>query len=148
MPEHLKLVLVDDDPAHARLFERTLHRAGIRNRIVHVLDGATALELLFAIAGSTDSGAPEPLLIVLDINMPGVDGYQVLRRIKTDDNTRHIPVIVLTTTQEQQEVTRCRALGCDAVLFKPLDLSKFLQATEQLNLTLERADDVTSGKRS
>lgn len=148
MPDSLKLLLVEDDPAHARLFERTLRRRGIRNPIVHMGDGASALALLFAEADRADVGRMERLLIVLDLNMPGENGYEVLERLKADDRTCNIPVIVLTTTRDVLEVGRCRELGCDAVLIKPLDYHKFLGATQRLGLVLDEASGIAWGRET
>ena len=144
MPDSLTLLLVEDDPAHARLFERTLRRRGIRNPVIHVGDGESALALLFADADHSDTGRSEQRLVILDLNMPGANGYHVLERLKADDRTRNTPVIILTTTREVQEVGRCRDLGCETVLFKPLDYRKLVAATQQLGLALDGAIGITS----
>ena len=146
MPVSSELLLVDDDPAHARLFERTLRRAGIRNRIVHVDRGTKALELLCSAARETDSAPPDPLLVVLDLNMPGMDGFELLVHLKSDARTRHLPVFVLTTTDDQKDAARCRELGCDAFLYKPVDPLRFMDATRRIGLVLQRTKRVTTGE--
>jgi len=144
MPRSLTLLVVDDEPAHARLLERTLRRAGILNRIVHVGDGARALELLVAEQYNPGSLQQPPVLVVLDLNMPGMDGYQVLERLRSGNRTRHVPVIVLTTTQESEEFVRCQSLGCDAFLSKPVGYLQFLQATKRLGLVLDQANEAVN----
>ncbi len=140
-PVPLTLLVVDDDPAHVRLLERTLYRAGIRNPIVYAGDGKNLLEWLFL---TKDPQLTVPLLIILDLNMPEVDGYQVLERLKSDDRTRHMPVIVLTTTQDPQEITRCRQLDCDAFLTKPVEHEAFCATIGRLGLVLDHTTEKTT----
>jgi CheY-like chemotaxis protein len=131
MTGSLTLVLVDDELAHARLFERTLRRAGVRNPILHLKDGADALAWL------AKPARPEPLLLVLDLSMPRVDGYQVLERLQRDRSIPPVPLLVLTTTQEARDVEQCRRLGCTTFLSKPVDMEKFIAATKRLGLFLD-----------
>jgi CheY-like chemotaxis protein len=76
------------------------------------------------------------MLVLLDLNMPGLDGYQVLRHIKQDDRTRRIPVIILTTTDDAEEVTKCYELGCSVYITKPVAYDHFCEAVRQLGLFL------------
>src|ERR1041384_3520439 len=111
--QSVTILLVEDDPGHARLIERNLRRALITNTIVTLGDGQQALDYLLRenpYAGATHA---LPLLLLLDLNLPGLDGYQVLARLKADARTKHIPVIILTTTDEPYEIQRCYALGCN-----------------------------------
>ena len=132
----MTIVLVEDDPGHARLIERNLRRAHITNDIVTLSDGQQAVDYLFkeyTYAGATHA---LPLLLLLDLNLPGLDGYQVLTRLKADDRTRHIPIIILTTTEEPYEIERCYALGCNIYLTKPVEYEQFAEAIRQLGLFL------------
>ena len=132
----LTIVLVEDDPGHARLIERNLRRAHITNDIVTLSDGQQAVDYLFkecTYAGATHA---LPLLLLLDLNLPGLDGYQVLTRLKVDKRTRHIPIIILTTTEEPDEIERCYALGCNIYLTKPVEYAQFAEAIRQLGLFL------------
>src|SRR5713101_8308219 len=130
------ILLVEDDPGHARLIERNLRRALITNVIVTLSDGQQAVDYLLrehAYAGATHD---LPLLLLLDLNLPGLDGYQVLTRLKADERTRHIPVIILTTTDEPYEIKRCYALGCNVYITKPVEYAQFAEAIRTLGLFL------------
>jgi len=129
-------LLVEDDPGHARLIERNLRRAHITNEIVTLSDGQQAVDYLFR--ENTYAGATHgtPLLLLLDLNLPGLDGYQVLARLKADGHTRHIPVIILTTTDEPYEIKRCYALGCNVYITKPVAYDQFAEAIRKLGLFL------------
>src|SRR4030042_3766961 len=94
------ILLVEDDPGHARLIEKNLRRANITNDIVHVTDGQQAIDYLFS------NGRPPSLLVLLDLNLPVLDGYQVLERMRSDERTKRIPVIILTTPEATRAVSR------------------------------------------
>ncbi|MCB1056913.1 MAG: response regulator, partial [Acidobacteria bacterium] len=114
MPETapVTILLVEDDPGHARLIEKNLRRNEVTNEIVQLGDGQTAIDYLFSRGRYVDSQRPHRLMVLLDLNLPGLDGYQVLRRVKADPATQRIPVVVLTTTEDSREVDRCYELGC------------------------------------
>lgn len=130
------ILLVEDDLGHARLIERNLRRALITNPIITFGDGQRAVDYL--LQGSAEASAPRalPLLILLDLNLPGLDGTQVLTRLKADARTRHIPVIVLTTTDEPHEIQHCYALGCSVYITKPVAYEQFAEAIRKLGLFL------------
>jgi CheY-like chemotaxis protein len=130
------ILLVEDDPGHARLIERNLRRAHITNDLITLGDGQQAVEYLFKEQTYAEAGHVMPLLILLDLNLPGLDGYQVLTRLKTDARTRHIPVIILTTTDEPYEIERCYALGCNVYITKPVEYEQFAAAICKLGLFL------------
>lgn len=130
------ILLVEDDAGHARLIEKNLRRSGISNDIVKIPDGHQAIEYLLRQGAYAGVPLPSPLLILLDLNLPGVDGYQVLQRMKTDERCRHLPVIVLTTTDDAREVARCYELGCNVYITKPVDYDQFAHAINQLGLFL------------
>ena len=132
----ITILLVEDDPGHARLIERNLRRAHITNDIVTLIDGQQAVDYLFK--EDTYAGATHglPLLLLLDLNLPGLDGTQVLARLKADARTRHIPIIILTTTDEPYEIQRCYALGCNIYLTKPVEYEQFAEAIRKLGLFL------------
>jgi CheY-like chemotaxis protein len=129
--EDVTIVLVEDDPGHAYLIQKNLRRANITNQIVLIEDGQTAVDYLLE-KNPYPTAALSPVLMLLDLNLPVLDGYEVLQRIKTDDRTRHIPVIILTTTDNRHEVTRCYKLGCSAYLTKPVDYPAFVEMIERL----------------
>ena len=135
MHEHdqVTIVLVEDDPGHALLIQKNLRRAGVINPVVHLADGQQALDYLL---NSQEPRRPSPMLILLDLNMPVIDGYQVLTKIKADPRTRSIPVVILTTTDNPVEISRCYELGCNVYVTKPVEYDKFSAAIQSLGCFL------------
>lgn len=130
------LLLVEDDPGHARLIEKNLRRANILNPIVLLTDGQQAVDYLFH-EGPYASGAhAAPLLMLLDLNLPVLDGYQVLQRIKNDERTKRILTVILTTTDNPHEVAKCYELGCNVYVTKPVEYEQFSEAIRKLGLFL------------
>jgi CheY-like chemotaxis protein len=132
--EPIKILLVEDDPGHARLIEKNLRRSGITNEIVFINNGQAALDYLDA--SNCIDGTHECLLVLLDLNLPVLSGYQVLEKIKSDERTKKIPVIILTTTDVPQEVARCYELGCNIFITKPIQYDEFCNAVRNLGLLL------------
>ncbi|MCC7446174.1 MAG: response regulator [Anaerolineae bacterium] len=130
------IVLVEDNPGHARLVEKNLRRANISNPLVKLGDGKRAIEYLFGPQGYITQEHPPALLMLLDLNLPVVDGYRVIEQMKSDARTKTIPIIVLTTTDDAQEVDRCYALGCNVYVTKPVDYEQFADAVGKLGLFL------------
>lgn len=133
----LTVLLAEDDPGHATLVIRNLTRAGVANDLVHVPDGQEALDFVHCQGNYADRTPNGPLLLLLDINMPRVDGVDVLRRIKSEEETRQIPVIMLTTTDDPREIERCYQLGCSVYLTKPVEYTAFVDAVHRLGLLLQ-----------
>ena len=134
--EPLLIVLAEDDDGHATLVQRNLERGGIINRIVHVRDGQLALDFLRREGAYADRKCEGPLLLLLDIKMPRVDGIEVLQRLKQDAGTAAIPVIVLTTTDDPREVRHCYDVGCSVYVTKPVKYEEFVEAIRRLGLFL------------
>ncbi|RMG87640.1 MAG: response regulator [Chloroflexi bacterium] len=130
----VSILLVEDDPGHARLIQKNLKRAGLTNPIIHAADGQAALDILFGEGEFQHQEPLDTLLVLLDLNMPVLDGYQVLKAMKSDARTRNIPVIILTTTDDTREVERCYELGCSVYITKPVDYDQFSNAIRQLGL--------------
>jgi CheY-like chemotaxis protein len=130
------ILLVEDDPGHARLVEKNLRRSNIMNAIITVNDGQKALDYLFREGIFSNVKTPQPMLVLLDLNLPVLDGYQVLQRIKADERTRQIPVVVLTTTDDTREVAKCYELGCNIYITKPVEYDQFSEAIRKLGLFL------------
>jgi CheY-like chemotaxis protein len=130
------ILLVEDDPGHARLIEKNLRRSNITNDLFVLTDGQQAIDYLFGEGAYAGTRCPTRLLMLLDLNLPVLDGYQVLRRMKADERTKHIPVVVLTTTDDAREVARCYELGCNVYVTKPVDYEQFSQAIRELGLFL------------
>jgi CheY-like chemotaxis protein len=138
MPEHVSvtIVMVEDDPGHARLIEKNLRRAHLTNDLVILRDGLEAVAYFFPAGEDVAEKDTLPLLVLLDLNLPGLDGYQVLTRLKADERTRRIPVIILTTTEHPREISRCYDLGCNVYLTKPVAYERFAEAICKLGLFL------------
>lgn len=132
--EQVTILIVDDDPGHAELIRRNFRRAGITNELVALADGQSALDFINAEGAFSDRQRKEHLLVLLDINMPGIDGVEVLRRIKADPATRKTPVMMLTTTDDPREVERCYQLGCSIYVTKPVEPVQFIEAIKRLGL--------------
>ena len=130
------ILLVEDDPGHARLIEKNVRRAGVSNEIIPFGDGGSVLRYLFDdTAGATRMGH-RPVLVLLDLNLPDMSGIDILSRIKSDDQLRRTPVIVLTTTDDKVEIQRCYDLGCNVYITKPVNYESFATAIRQLGLFL------------
>ena len=124
------ILVVDDDEGHAILIRSNLEAAGLPNPIEHFRDGQAVLDS-FASDASRASGT---YIALLDIRMPKVDGIEVLRRMKADPALKKLPVIMLTTTDDQREVERCHQLGCSGYIQKPVDYEKFAEAIRRIGL--------------
>ena len=136
MMHEVTILLVEDDPGHARLIEKNLQRSKITNDVITVGDGQQALDYLFSRGEYDGNERASPLLVLLDLNLPVLDGYHVLQYMKGDEQTKHIPVIILTTTDDLREVSRCYELGCSVYITKPVDYEKFSEAIHKLGLFL------------
>ncbi len=132
----VSILLVEDDPGHVRLVEKNLRRSHLANEIIAVGDGRQALDYLFEEGMYAGHQRASPLLVLLDLNLPVLDGYQVLSRIRADSRTKRIPVVVLTTTDDAREVRRCYELGCNVYITKPVDYEQFTEAIRKLGLLL------------
>jgi CheY-like chemotaxis protein len=126
------ILITEDDDGHAFLVEDNLRRAGVCAPFLRFCDGQEALDFLF---GRTDRPRFErgrSYLLLLDIRMPKVDGIEVLRQIKADDELRKLPIIILTTTDDPREVARCHELGCNIYIQKPVAWESFASAITKL----------------
>lgn len=129
----VEILLVEDNPHDAEMTIRALRKANLANRLIHVKDGAEALDFIFSRgAFSERSMHDKPKVILLDIKMPKVDGIEVLRQIKTDENTKTIPVVIMTSSKEEQDVITSYNLGVNSYVVKPVDFEGFAKAVSQL----------------
>jgi CheY-like chemotaxis protein len=126
--------MIEDDEGHARLIEKNVRAAGISNVIVSFVEGASALRHLFGADGSGRASAGLALLILLDLNLPDMDGVEILRQLKQNQHLKRMPVVVLTTTDDEREIQRCYDFGCNVYLTKPVDYARFASAVRQLGL--------------
>jgi two-component system response regulator len=129
------ILLVEDNPDDEALTLRALKKNNIGNRLIVVRDGVEALEFIFC-TGQFAERDPrdQPEVVLLDLKLPKVDGLEVLRRIRTDDRTQRLPVVILTSSNEQQDLVRSYNLGVNSYVRKPVDFNDFIDAVRQLGL--------------
>jgi two-component system response regulator len=129
------ILLVEDNPKDEALTLRALKKNNIRYEVVVARDGAAALDYLHArIGGSADESASLPELILLDLKLPKIDGLEVLRRIRADERTRLLPVVILTSSTEEKDMLEGYGLGANSYVRKPVDFVEFAEAVRQLGL--------------
>jgi two-component system response regulator len=125
----VEVLLIEDNPEDAELTIRVLKKNNLANNLVHLQDGEEALEFLFA-KGNNNI----PKLILLDLKMPKVDGIEVLKKIKADDQRKIIPVVILTSSKEERDIIESYNLGVNAYVVKPVEFEKFVSAVANLGL--------------
>lgn len=133
----VEVLLVEDDPDDVELTLRAFRKARFTNHVQVVGDGALALDYIFGRKTKTNAGrkaAAIPQIILLDLHLPKVNGLEVLERIKADKRTRHIPVIILTVSNDSAIIAECERLGADNFIVKPVDFQRLSKATPLLNL--------------
>lgn len=132
--EPLNILLVEDEEAHAELTKRAIRKAGNANRVDIVYDGEQALDYLFNSKKFTDKDKyPVPGLILLDIKLPGIDGIDVLKSIKEDPDLKRIPVIMLTTSEREEDVARSYEHYANSYLTKPVGFNEFEEKIRQID---------------
>lgn len=130
----VEVLLVEDNINDAELAIRELKKHNMANNLVHVHDGEEALDFIFATgkySGTRDIAFP-PRLVLLDIQMPKVNGIEVLQKIKSDDRTRSTPVVILTSSKEDPDIQKCYQLGANSYIVKPVNFESFAQAIKNL----------------
>jgi CheY-like chemotaxis protein len=133
-PEHVEMIdvlLVEDDPADVLLIEEAFADNKVRNRLHRVADGVEALQFLRREGQYAD--APQPDLVLLDLNLPRMDGREVLAEVKADERLRQIPVVVLTTSKAEEDVLRSYKLHANAYVTKPVDFERFIEVVRQID---------------
>ncbi len=131
----VEILLVEDNPNDVELTLRALKKHNLANRVHVVKDGAEALEYIFANGAYVHRKVEHrPKVILLDLKLPKVDGLEVLRQIKSDERTRIIPVVVLTSSREEKDVVESYKLGVNSFITKPVDFDKFVHSVSELGL--------------
>lgn len=133
LDDRAPIVLVDDNPSDVELTLRALRKATIANEVVVLADGQQALDFLVG-TGSTPSAHLLPAVILLDLKLPKVDGIEVLRRVRSDDRTRFVPVVVLTSSSQESDLVRSYALGVNSYIVKPVDFTQFAATVREVGL--------------
>lgn len=129
------ILLVEDNPDHEALTIRALKKAGLANPVFVAHDGAEAIDFLFGTGTHAERDAAEvPQVVLLDLKLPKLDGLEVLERMRADVRFQYVPVVVLTSSDEETDLVRSYKLGANSYIRKPVDFSNFIEATRQLGL--------------
>jgi two-component system response regulator len=130
----VEVLLVEDNLYDAELTIRELQKHNMANYLLHVSDGEAALDFIFArgrFAGNRDIGFP-PKIVLLDIQMPKINGIEVLQKIKSDERTKAVPVVILTSSKEDPDIRKCYSLGANSYIVKPVNFERFAEAIKNL----------------
>jgi two-component system response regulator len=131
----VEILLVEDNPTDAELCIRALKKSNLANSLVWVKDGAEALDFLFATGTYSDRSVTcPPKVVLLDLRLPKVDGMDVLRRVKADERTRSIPVVVLTSSKEDRDIAESYKLGVNSYISKPVEFDSFAKTVSELGM--------------
>jgi CheY-like chemotaxis protein len=136
MNNQVVILIAEDDEGHVGLIRKNLERAGIANELLHFKDGQEVMDFLFRKGDGPKRKSGTAYVLLLDIQMPRLNGIEVLAQVKADPELRKIPVIMVTTTDDSREVEKCHALGCNNYIIKPIDYENFMNAVRQLGLFL------------
>ncbi len=133
-PNTVEILLVEDNNSDAQLAIRELKKHNMANKLVHVKNGAEALDFIFATGQYASSRQINhtPKVILLDIQMPKVNGIEVLEKIKSDPRTKSIPVVILTSSKENPDIRKCYALGANSYIVKPVNFESFAESIKSL----------------
>lgn len=135
MVNEVEILLVEDNPTDAELCIRALKKHNLANKLVWVKDGEEALDFIFAGGKYADRKMEnKPKVVLLDLRLPKVDGMEVLRRVKSDERTRIIPVVVLTSSKEDRDITESYKLGVNSYISKPVEWEEFVRVITELGL--------------
>jgi CheY-like chemotaxis protein len=134
MSEVKRILLVEDSAADVELTLEALGQNRLANEVVVVRDGAAALDYLYRRGEHADRAEGNPAVVLLDLKMPKVDGLQVLKQVKADETLRHVPIVMLTSSREEQDLVESYRLGVNGYVVKPVDFGRFVEAVKQLGM--------------
>jgi two-component system, response regulator len=135
MPQEIEILLVEDNDSDAEMTIRALKKNNLANKLLHLKDGAAALDFIFAQGKYADRQVQNgPKIILLDLKMPKIGGLEVLQKIKGDERTKKITVVVLTSSKEDPDIQACYALGVNSYVVKPVEFDSFQKAISALGL--------------
>ncbi len=134
MTQAVEILLVEDNPRDVEMTLRALKKHNLSNNIHVAKDGAEALEFIFPGGGKARDKNERPRVIILDLKRPKVDGLEILRRLKSDEEAKTIPVVVLTSSREDRDLQECYRLGVNSYIVKPVEFETFVKAVQELGL--------------
>jgi two-component system response regulator len=138
MTTEVEILLVEDNASDAEMTINALKKSGLANKLLHVKDGAAALDFIFAEGEYTGRGMEnKPKVILLDLKMPKVDGIEVLQRLRADERTKSIPVVMLTSSQEDPDIKKSYDLGVNSYVVKPVEFDEFQRAVFWIGTILD-----------
>jgi CheY-like chemotaxis protein len=135
--KELTILIAEDDDGHAELIMSGLKESGICNNMHRFIDGEQTWDFISGKGDDLVYDTNKSYLLLLDINMPKMDGIEVLQRIKSNDELKNLPIIMLTTTDDPREVEKCYALGCNIYITKPVDFLRFAETLKRLGLFIQ-----------
>jgi two-component system response regulator len=128
------ILLVEDNPDDEALALRAFAKLNISNKVIVARDGVEALDYLFATGAHADTSPQLPALVLLDLKLPRIDGLEVLQQIRQNEKTQILPVVILTSSREEQDIVQGYNLGANSYVRKPVDYNEFVQAVSQLGV--------------
>ncbi|MDP9835483.1 CheY-like chemotaxis protein [Neorhizobium huautlense] len=147
MPELRPILLVEDNPRDLELTLAALEKCQLANEIVIARDGAEAMDYLLGAGNHAGKDGGNPTVVLLDLKLPKIDGLEVLEKIKKDANLRHIPVVMLTSSREEQDLVRSYELGVNAFVVKPVEFNEFFKAIQDLGVFWAILNEPPPGSR-
>ncbi|MCC6614166.1 MAG: response regulator [Anaerolineae bacterium] len=127
------ILIVEDNPSDLKLMQRALRKSNLSNDLATAIDGEIALDYLFGTDGD-EYRHPLPVLVLLDLKLPKVDGLEVLEQIRKHERTQMLPVVILTSSKEQEDIVKSYRLGVNSYIRKPVDFNQFVEAVQHLGL--------------
>jgi two-component system response regulator len=130
--EEVQILLAEDSPTDAEMTLRALKKIGVTNEVIWVKDGQEAMDYIFCEGAYSDRTCSKPRLVLLDLKMPKMNGIDVLRELKKNEDTKAIPVVMLTSSAEEQDIAKCYELGTNSYIVKPVEFDKFVEEVSKV----------------
>jgi len=147
LPELRPILLVEDSPRDLELTLAALEKCQLANEIIIARDGAEAIDYLFATGAHEGRPDGDPTVVLLDLKLPKIDGLEVLERVKGDERLRHIPMVMLTSSREEQDLVKSYELGVNAFVVKPVEFNEFFKAIQDLGVFWALLNEPPPGSR-
>ncbi len=147
MPELRPILLVEDNPRDLELTLAALEKCQLANEIIVTRDGAEAVDYLFATGPYAGRDSGDPTVVLLDLKLPKIDGLEVLEKVKNDERLRHVPIVMLTSSREEQDLVKSYELGVNAFVVKPVEFNEFFKAIQDLGVFWALLNEPPPGHR-